>query len=324
MDTLFSQREQNSLTRNDSKTNQSSNRFIFGLEYYSTKKNSDTRHRIYFQKNDLERTKTLFYTREIINEIFEVSTNDEETQTSGNVREVNSVSSTAPIQFSYDLYKNKRLNVFGEDFLVANFQFTYGFGEQVLRSRYWESYGSSANGITQNRENIDGSVSFENPKTNLVGGRFSTGYVITYSGGDFNVFTGLSPYVELSFEDIKDISTLDKIYRNNNVYRTGVMLPVFGSFDVSSTMTIWGGASAHFNHSYFDLDSQIEPFVATQSTDDSLPVLKNSSERKETSLSQSMYVGFRFEHPSGLGINVNTRGSISSIHNWMMSLRYSF
>lgn len=321
MDTLFSRSEYEKELRDRNSTKLVNNKLIAGIEYYSWTENGDMRHRFYIQRNDFDYQNEGFWRSESITEITII--NDENRDlANARVQEDQNISTAEPWQFRYDIYKNKHLNLLGDDYLFGNLQFVFGFGDQVAYMNAQRVESNTVNGETESQIIYDFEEELEDPKTNFIGGRFSTGYAVTFNAEDFALVTGVNPYYELSFEAVNRLNGADKQEVSVTQQHIGGELPAFVMFDIGSNVKLWGGGSLNVNHSGVKTEIEETPYEAV--SDREIPDIESVNHFRETNFQQNIYVGISYLHDSGFGINANTRGNWSNLNNWFVSFSYQF
>lgn len=320
-DTLYGQSEFERDITSSNSTDFTNNKLFAGIEYYSWSESGDLSHKLYVHKNDYVQSDQNNSAREEISTV--VYANGESNMNANNTytRSLNR-SESQPWQFRYDLYKNVKLNVWGDDYLFANLQFVFGFGDQDVEVNARRSESSTNNDQNVSRVAYDYTVAFEDPITNFIGGRFSTGYAITLTAQDFSVLTGLNPFYELSYESINRVDDNEKQEVDITQQMFGAELPVLGMFDVSSNFKLWGGASIKLDYS--DLKNEIDQTPYQEISTRDIPEIETVSQDKQTDLTQRVYAGLGYQHDSGFGINANARGNWSNLNNWFISFNYQF
>ncbi|SMO97767.1 hypothetical protein SAMN06265219_1271 [Gracilimonas mengyeensis] len=321
-DTLIDRTTDEELFEDTNDRHQTNDKVVFGLEYYRWKNGNDSRHRLYVQLNNFDHTQNIDYirTRERIQEDFYADftqLREEHYETTGQT-----ISRDNPVLFSYNGYQNFGVNVLGDDHIFINLRGIYGFGEQELRSDREQIDRRIIDGRIDINNEEDFETRFGQPDSKFMAGGLRLGYAITLQEDNFTLFSGITPFYEWAHEENQAIATLNKQYIEINRHQGGADIPVFGFFDVNDSFSVWGGIKVRFSHEYVHTDLQEHPYelIPDQEND----ILKTKEETTQSRLEQSSALGFRYTHSSGLSVIANTRGNISNVNNWALTLQFSY
>lgn len=308
MDTLFRRTENESEMNSRSYDVHANNKFIVGIEFYSWQQGSDLIQRLYVERNDYDLMNQGYSYNEQVSESID-QYGQVARYSDGSFRRTDRKSASNPWQFRYQLYKNMPLNTLGSDYLFGNLQFVYGFGNQTVQREF-----------TDEDNNLN--ITFDDPRTTFIGGRFAAGYAITHQAENLTLVSGLTPFYELQFEAINRIVGSEKRMVDIVQQQVGGQLPVFASFSVSSNVQVWGGGTVQVD--YRSKKNDFKQIPNQSAPEREVPVTESSSEDRSTNLQQKVYAGLSYKHDSGFGIQANTRGSLANLNRWFISISYRF
>ena len=304
----------NATTITDGNSKDIQEQFVAGVEFNRRNSNSDSRHRIYFQRNRYDRRVRTENTVEEIEKVL-ISQNTQQSYD----RYFDSVykNTSIPVHFRYDGYKNFRLNWLGEDFLFINAGAVYSNGN--TDADFNETNIEALNDIIGEESKRDSE--WAEAHDWFYSGRISAGYAVRLINESFNIFTGINPGYEVRKQRYFTIDDNKKAEHQELEHSAKILFPLYTSFSIANNFSIWGGANLEGNF----LLSKYRSYTFTDSEilDISVP-LKNKNNQKRFILSQRLFAGVTFNHSSGLSAIVNFGPNLSNLNFWRASVRYSF
>jgi hypothetical protein len=329
-DTLFESRIREVYSVGIDKRIQKDEKIVFGVEFSTFKSGTDSKHRIYVQKSDFNSSQEYF--RSYQNHSF-YSTNQQNSENSVlQLRTDSSLTNSNPIQFRYEGYFNKQVDWVGRtDYIFLSANAIYSKGEQDFYSldstiRTY-SVDDSITQVTSDYGGLNATGSlFRKPLNNiddeLKGGSLSLGYILSIEDNDLDFFTGINPYfsayqvsnARLGNERLFDV--------DRNLYEWGARIPVYLSYSIKEFFSVWGGGNLNATYTTNTM-KELERFQCPPIASCSSP---SPSKRTSSSFrySESLFMGFKLSHKSGLSLVNNFRSNLSNVNSWVTSLRYSF
>jgi len=148
------------------------------------------------------------------------------------------------------------------------------------------------------------------------------GYILSIEDEDLDFFTGINPYFnayKISNARQENDVLLDV---DEKVYEVGTQIPLFISYDIKELFSVWGGGN--LNAAY--TNRTLNEFERFRCHPLSVCAPPSPSKRSSNSFrySETLFMGFKLSHKSGLSLVNNFRSNLSNVNSWVTSLRYSF
>jgi|GEM_PF-2254036 hypothetical protein len=328
-DTLFENRRSQRYTEYKSDLSTVNEKFVLGIEFSTFKNGTDSKHKLFIQQNDLNSN------RQSLNSVRDFNSyRNNQGYTRSIVLDVRNDSSfmnSEPLQFRYEGFINKTVSWIGNNeyiFLSANA--VYSKGKQDFFDLYLTSRTYSVDDSVVQVQNGGGGISSQPsyyPPTNnindeLKGGAVSLGYILSIEDEDLDFFTGINPYFnayKISNARQENDVLLDV---DEKVYEVGTQIPLFISYDIKELFSVWGGGN--LNAAY--TNRTLNEFERFRCHPLSVCAPPSPSKRSSNSFrySETLFMGFKLSHKSGLSLVNNFRSNLSNVNSWVTSLRYSF
>lgn len=233
--------------------------------------------------------------------------------------------STQPIGFFYSGYFNKKLNMFGDDFLFSKIDFGYNIGELAYINVNESVRIRTTNGIsdtTLSDNNTNGR--FRDDNSEAVKTRISLGYAITKTTNRNYLFTGLIS--DYSFGWVKDYSfSSNEFYKETDrVDRITVSAPIYLSVGLSEQVNIWGGGRIFYEYYSNNKKRDFKGFLDTNIVDPGREIDFSSEENSSRHfVDNENFIGLKVSLESGIDLNI-LFNSISNANNWAVNIGYNF
>lgn len=305
---------------------------VFGIEFSTFKNGTDSKHKFFIQKNDLVSNRRSINTTRDFN--FFRDSQGSTNSTVLDVRNDSSFMGSDPLQFRYEGYINKPVNWISNNdyfFLSANVVHSKGdqdfFGLYLNRRTY--SVDDSVVQVRTDGRGISTQPFYYPPKNNindeLKGGALSLGYVLSIEDEDLNFFTGLNPH--LSFYQISNARLINDFLFDidQKVLELGTRIPLYISYNIKEMFSVWGGGNLNATYEYRTVSEKerflCSPLAVCVPPSTSLPSKRSTSSFR---YSESLFMGFKLSHKSGLSLVNNFRSNLTNVNSWVTSIRYSF
>ncbi|MAL17141.1 MAG: hypothetical protein CL667_05450 [Balneola sp.] len=311
----------------DSKTN--NEKFVFGIEFSTFKNGTDSKHKLFIQQNDLNSNSQSLNSVRDFN-----SYSDNQGYTRSIVLDVRNDSSfmnSEPLQFRYEGFINKTVSWIGNnDYIFLSANAVYSKGEQDFFDLYLSSRTYSVDDSVVQVQNGSGGInnqpSYYPPTNNiddeLKGGAVSLGYILSIEDEDLNFFTGINPYFN-TYKISNARQDNDLLFDvDQKVYEIGTQIPLFISYDIKEFFSVWGGGNLNATYTNSNVN-EMQRFRCHPLTV-CAPPLPSKRSLNSFRYSESLFMGFKLSHKSGLSLVNNFRSNLSNVNSWVTSLRYSF
>ncbi len=298
-----------------------------GLSFHSYNNGTDSRHKLFIQKNNHTRETDEFTTQRAITDLDDYR--DSEFRDTIFEREIERifVNNVDPLQFRYSGYLNKPISwVTDKDYMFASIRALYSEGTSNQQQRLRSELVETTNGqITMTDQELDDYPAVE-VDDRLWGGMLSVGYIVKLDREDLNFFTGINPYYGFSDYESFDIENYRGVGKDHFTQEAGAQIPIYTSYAVSKYFNVWGGANLNARFSRIKTKETTMPDLSDYENPELIFVLPQISTitRDAFNYNQSLFMGFKLTHKSGLSVVNNFRGNLTSVNSWVVSLRYSF
>jgi hypothetical protein len=302
-------------------------RITVGLSLHSYNNGIDSRHKIFIQKNSYTRETDEFTTQNAITDLDDYR--DPEFRDTIFEREIERifVNNVDPLQFRYSGYINKPVSwVTDKDYLFASIRALYSEGTSNQQQSFRSELMEATNGqVTRSEEDLDDYPAVE-VDDRLWGGMISMGYMIKLDSDDLNFFTGINPYYGFSDYESFDIENFRGVGKDNFTQEAGAQIPIYTSYAITKYFNIWGGAKLNARYSRIKTKETTMPDLTDFENPELIFVVPqiSTTTRGAFDYNQSLFLGFKLSHESGLSILNNFRSNLTSVNSWVVSLRYSF
>lgn len=302
-------------------------RITVGLSLHSYNDGIDSRHKIFIQKNSYTRETDEFTAQNAITDVDDYR--DSEFRDTIFEREIERifVDNVDPLQFRYSGYINKPVSwVTDNDYLFASIRALYSEGTSSQQQRFRSELLETTNGqVTLTDEDLDDYPAVE-VDDKLWGGTISVGYMIKLESDDLIFFTGINPYYGFSDYESFDIENFRGVGKDNFTQEAGAQIPIYTSYAVTKYFNVWGGANLNARYSRLKTKETTMPDLTDFENPELIFVVPQISTITTDAFdyNQSLFLGFKLSHESGLSLLNNFRSNLTSVNTWVVSLRYSF
>ncbi len=296
-----------------------------GLEFHYVKDEIETSQKVFLELRDNQNDYNTIYTSR--DSLVSVDLNFGSNNTNIFYEQNSRISkiSSQPIGLFYSGYFNKKLSMFGDDFVFSNIDFGYNTGELSF-SNIFESFRvRTTNGIsdtTLSDNNTNGR--FRGKNTTHLNSDVSLGYAISKKTDNNYLFTGLIAHY--NFEWIKDYSfDSNEFYKvTDRTDRVNISAPIYLSVALSEQVNIWGGGRVFYEYSSGKAKRDFEGFLDEDIVEPGIE-MGFSSEYNDSghSIDTQNFIGLRVSLESGIDLNIRFN-SISSVNSWAVNIGYNF